>query len=297
MVKTRHFVSTFVILLAGLLISLPAFSHELDGVIHKIYQFSDSNVPEMDGDLTDWDHVPAEYFFDYRHHGQAFKERGDQHNKADLHIKRVGAGWNDRLNRLYFMVEIYDNVHLFQKTPEDIEKLVSYQGGRPGDYDFVHGSDIFEVVIDADHGGEQVMPLDKDEAEERRFRSAYTQNYHLYIPPVNGSMWLWMWGAAKWPDDPNYSDVGWRYEGLHGSSGTVTYECYLTPFDDLHPDGPELSKLHDLTEGAIIGLSWAFLDADTNSHAQVRFWSLTGSNEMAIRGDALVDFKLMPKIP
>jgi len=284
-----------VILLVGLFIALPAFAHELDGVVYKIYQFSDSNVPAMDGDLKDWDHVPAEYFLDDRHHRQANQEMSDRYDPADLNIKRVGVGWNDRLNRLYFMVEIYDNVHLFRKTPEDIKKLENYQGGLAGDY--VHGSDIFEVVIDADHGGERVTPLEEDDPEDRRLRSAYTQNYHLYIPPVNGSYWLWMWGAAKWPVDPNYSDVGWRYEGEHGSGGTVTYECCLTPFDDLHPDGPELSKVHDLTEGAIIGLSWAFLDADTSSRDQVRFWSLTGSNQMAIRGDALVDFKLMPTIP
>jgi len=236
--------------------------------------------------------VPAEYFFDLRHHTEVKEGKGLDHNTADLHIKRVLVGWNERLNRLYFMAEIADNIHLFEKTPDHIDSLDTYNSRRTGA--FVHGSDIWEIVIDADHGGERVVNLSEDEAEEMRLRSAFAQNYHLYIPPLNGFYWHWMWGRATWTDDPTYADVGWRFSGAHGSAGNVIYECYLTPFDDLHPDGPDSSVIHDLTEGAIIGLSWAFLDADTGSNRQRTFWSLSGQRQMASSAEFLVDFELMP---
>ena len=103
-----------------------------------------------------------------------------------------------------------------------------------------------------------------------------------------------LWGKATWTVDPEYSDVGWNYPGEHLSAGTVTYECYLTPFDDLHPDGPDSSKIHDLRENAIIGLSWAFLDADTSATTYDAFWSLSRQKKMYAGEEYLADFRLMP---
>lgn len=120
----------------------------------------------------------------------------------------MAVGWNERLNRLYFMAEIADNIHLFEKPPDHIDSLDTYNSRRTGA--FVQGSDIWEIVIDADHGGERVVNLSEDEAEEMRLRSAFAQNYHLYIPPLNGFYWHWLWGRATWTDDPTFADVGWR---------------------------------------------------------------------------------------
>ncbi len=269
-----------------------AGAHAPEGTVYKVYQFADDNVPQMDGDASDWDQVPVEYFFDLHDHTEVKEGKGIEHNTADLHIKRVAVGWNERLNRLYFMAEVADNIHLFEKPADHIDSLDTYNSRRTGA--FVHGSDIFEIVIDADHGGERVVNLGSDEEEEVRLRSAFAQNYHLYMPPLNGSYWHWMWGFATWTDDPAYSDVGWRFDGEHGSGGTVIYECYLTPFDDLDPAGPESSMVHDLTEGAIIGLSWAFLDADAGTIQQRTFWSLSGERQMASNAAFLADFELMP---
>ena len=66
----------------------------------------------------------------------------------------MAVGWNERLNRLYFMAEVSDNIHLFEKPADHIDSLDTYNSRRTGA--FVHGSDIFEIVIDADHGGERV---------------------------------------------------------------------------------------------------------------------------------------------
>jgi hypothetical protein len=37
-----------------------------------------------------------------------------------------------------------------------------------------------------------VVNLSENEEEEMRLRSAFAQNYHLYMPPLNGSYWHWM---------------------------------------------------------------------------------------------------------
>ena len=91
---------------------------------------------------------------------------------------------------------------------------------------FVHGSDIWEIVIDADHGGEKVINFaDWQEAPEIEFRhrSAYAQNYHLYMPPLNGYYWHWLWGKAMWTKEERYSAMGWQGDVEHLSSGAVTY--------------------------------------------------------------------------
>ena len=124
---------------------------------------------------------------------------------------------------------------------------------------YVHGSDIWEIVVDADHAGDRVINFSEEPEAEFRYRSAYTQNYHLYMPPLNGHYWHWLWGKALWTKREEFSSVGWSGGVQHLDSGRVIYEFYITPFDDLHPDGPEHSILHDLTENTIIGLGWAFL--------------------------------------
>ena len=100
-------------------------AHASEGTVYKIYQFADDRVPQMDGDPVDWDQVPTEYFFDFRHHTEVKEGKGVEHNTADLHIKRVAVGWNERLNRLYFMAEVSDNIHLFEKTADHIDSLDS----------------------------------------------------------------------------------------------------------------------------------------------------------------------------
>lgn len=269
-----------------------ASAHFPAGVLYKAFPFGDDQIPTMDGDLSDWDIVPEEYLLDLTDHEEVRAKLFDQYDRTDLDIKRVAVGWNDRSNRLYFMAEVYDDVVRFHKDNPD--SLDTYYSRLHGAY--VHGADIWEIVIDADHGGELVVGYSKDDAEEMRRRSAYTQNYHLYMPPLNGEYWHWLWGKALWTKDAAYSGVGWRFAGAHTDSGTVTYETYLTPFDDLHPAGIDSSVVHDLTAGKVIGLSWAFLDADESETEFDAFWSLSKDRVMKMycMGEYLVDFLLVP---
>ena len=134
---------------ACLLAPLSALAHAPEGTVFPLYQFSDDRVPEMDGDPSDWEAVPAEYFFDLRHHTEVKEGKGIDHNTADLHIKRAAVGWNDNLNRLYFMVEVADDIHLFSKPADHLDSLDTFNSRRTGA--FVHGSDIFEVEIGRAH--------------------------------------------------------------------------------------------------------------------------------------------------
>ncbi len=277
-------------LLIALLVA-PAHAHFPPGKVYQVFQFPDGRVPRMDGDLGDWAVVPPEYFFTQKDHEENAVGLGDTQDLADLDIRRMAAGWNDRLNRLYFMAEVYDDVHRFHK--EQVDSLNTLHSRFTGAH--VHGADIWEIVIDADHAGEKVVNFSKDDMEvEMRHRSAYVQNYHLYIPPLNGYYWHWLWGKALWVEGAAYSGLGWRYAGEDQSSGTVTYECYLTPFDELHPAGPDSSRVHDLQENAVIGLSWAYIDADSSDTQYDMFWTLNHKLEMYCMGEYLADFKLMP---
>ena len=273
--------------LGALWFAAAAVAHQPEGVTYPLFQFADDQVPVMDGDLSDWEILPPESILDFNAHVDVVNEPPLTHDMADLHIVRAAVGWNDKQNLLYFMAEIYDDSLLFYK--EDPDSLDSFHSRLTGDY--VHGSDIWEIVIDADHGAEPVRYFSENPQREMRYRSAFTQNYHLYIPPLNGYYWWWLYGKSSWARDEKYSKVGWKTEAKHEQAGTVTYECYLTPFDDLHPDGPEQSEVHDLQEGDIIGLSWAFLDRDPGG---VGFWSLSHTFEMCCQGDNQNDFRLMP---
>ena len=274
---------------------VPLAAHIPEGVVYQVFQFPDTHVPKMDGDLADWDRVPESYILDLSHHAQTLDGVASTMDTVDLNIKRVGVGWNDALNRLYFMTEVVDDVVRFHKDkPDSLNTLYSRMRGA-----YVHGADIWEIVIDADHAGDNVIgyaKYDEDPATEIRHRSAHTQNYHLYMPPLNGYYWHWLWGKSLWIEGAAYSGVGWNFSGKHTDSGTIIYECYLTPFDDLHPDSPEQSIQHDLSENAVIGLSWAFLDADEKPDKFDAFWTISKDMKMYGFGDKLVDFRLMPVV-
>lgn len=269
-----------------------ALAHQPEGVVYRAFHFADAAVPVMDGDLADWDQVPEEYLFDLTHHEEIAVKLFDQYDRSDLDVRRAAVGWNDRQNRLYFMAEVFDDVVRYSKPNTD--SLDTFHSRLRGAH--VHGADIWEIVIDADHGGELVVGHSEEAAEEMRHRSAYTQNYHLYMPPLNGEYWHWLWGKAMWLPDPQWSGMGYTFAGADTDSGTVTYETYLTPFDDLHPAGIDSSVVHDLEAGKVIGLSWAFLDADESDEKFDAFWSLSKRQgpRMCCAGEDLVDFLLVP---
>ena len=134
---------------------------------------------------------------------------------------------------------------------------------------------------------DHVPQMDGDAADWTKVPPEYFYDYTQYAE-------LHRERGAPDTTEERYSAVGWQGAVEHLSSGTVIYECYLTPFDDLHPEGPHLSRRHSLQEGAIIGLGWSFLDADTKEDTFDAFWALTQHPKMYCSGEFIGDFELMP---
>lgn len=104
-------------------------------------------------------------------------------------------------------------------------------------------------------------------------------------------------GKAQWTCTAPYAQSGWRVEGQAGGAGTVDQEASLTPFDDLNWVGPDSSRIHDLAEGQILGISWSFLDYDANDSQYDGFWNLSHMTRMDHTADLLPDFLLAPVEP
>ena len=292
--------STLILLFFSFFQSIHA--HFPEDTVYPIFQFPEDKIPKMDGDFSDWDIFPQNYVIDNTPHAEVHRDSAD-HNKSDLNIYKIAVGWSDKTNRLYFFAEVYDDVWRFKHPNTD--SLDTQHSRLTGAH--VHGSDIWEIVVDADHAGDKVINFSEETDAELRFRSAYTQNYHLYIPPLNGHYWHWLWGKSLWTKNEEFSGMGWsgnkerQFKNLwtggkisHLDAGRIKYECYLTPFDDLHPNGITESITHDLKENAIIGLSWGFIDADMLDDTYDAFWSFNKQGKIYCDGKFLADFRLMP---
>ncbi len=77
----------FVVYLAG-----SVSAHFPEGVLYKVFPFADEQIPVMDGDLSDWDIVPEEYWLNLTDHEEVLAKRFDQYDRTDLDIRRVAVG-------------------------------------------------------------------------------------------------------------------------------------------------------------------------------------------------------------
>lgn len=259
-----------------------ALAHLPDGKSYLVFQFPDSLLPAMDGDLGDWKIVPERYWTSTAELMDTEKGQGTKVDDQDLAV-RTAVGWNKTHNRLYFAVEAYDDIH-------NIERGLPPEG--------IWGGDIFEIVVDADHSGGIYNGFSStDSTLENRWRSARTQNYHVFLPPESKDRTMWLWGKAQWTCKPPFAEVGWKYDGVPGGKGTVYQELWVTPFDDLNWAGPDSSVVHQLKEGEVIGVSWSFLDFDASDEAYDGFWNLSHNSRMDHTADLLLDFVLEPVEP
>ena len=258
-----------------------AVAHVPEGVLYPVFLFPDSLLPTMDGDLSDWEIVPDRYWTGTRDLMETVRGLGTDFDEEDLAVRTV-VGWSDTYNRLYFAVEAYDDIVNVERE------------GRRG----VHGGDIWEIVVDADHSGGIYNGFSSTDTElENRWRSAHAQNYHTFLPPESKERTMWLWGEAQWACTPPYGDLGWRHDGSPMGKGTVYQEMWLTPFDDLNWVGIDSSRVHDLEEGEILGISWSFLDYDADDGKYDGFWNLSHMTRMDHTADLLPDFVLEPMEP
>lgn len=255
-----------------------ASAHFPEEALYRVFQFPDNLLPVMDGDLRDWDIVPESYWTDTYDLMETVRGLGTDFDVEDLSVL-TAVGWNDTQNRLYFVVKGHDDI-----------LNMEHEG-----YAGVHGGDIWEIVIDADHSGGIYNGFSKtDQALEDRYMSSHAQNYHILFPPSSEDWTVWLWGKAQWTCSLPYAKVGWTLDGEPEGRGTVYQEISVTPFDDLHWAGIDSSIVHDLKEGEILGISWSFLDYDENDDQYDGFWNLSHMTRMDHTADLLPDFVLAP---
>lgn len=251
---------------------------QTEQTLFKVFCFPSDKIPQIDGEVRDWDIVPASYTIGI---DQMTEDEGKylepDKSTLDIHVK---VGWSEGQNRLYFLYEVYDNYWSF--TRDDINV------------------DIFEVVVDGDRSGgpfiDKFYPfkdITKEEAWDL-FHGRHAQNYHIYTPPKKDD-WCMYWGPQQWLKEKPYSNYAYKYDFKEGESGKLTLEFYITPFDYASPKGSKFSVESYLYENKLIGLCWAVIDYDNNEgKAKDGFWNLSRHHTMYGNADELRTFRLMP---
>ena len=270
-------------LMAGL--SGSARGHLPAGFTYYAVHFPDTYLPLLDGDLSDWDIVPDMYMvYTEDMYGMlacASHGGGPCLNPSDLALRSC-CGWNDSTNRLYFMAEVYDDIHQTDRADPQCNWT----------------DDCWEIMIDANHsGGRHAWFSDLTEEENKRLNGAEGTQYILSVPPVQ-DVYLMSGNASTWTSEPGeFFDAGWGYTGDQFGESTYYYELFIYPFDDLNWEGPDVSVHHDLAEGEILGIGWAFGDFDASSDSYDEYWTLSGGDATCGLSEALADMYLSPIDP
>ena len=240
----------------------------------KIFQFPPTMIPQIDGKTDDWDIVPDDYAVGTEELSETERGIGTNYDLKDLDVK-VRIGWVKGMNRLYFLYEAYDDYwNMYYKR-----------------------GDIFEVVVDGDLSGGQYIKneqLATWEDNHFMFKGVHAQNYHIFTPSGDWREWCIVLGCQSWIAGLPFSNHAYSYNFKEGESGKLVLEFWITPFDYAPYDGPERAVESKLTEGAIIGLSWAVLDYDADKSQPEEFWNLSHETRMDSDASCLVAYRLMP---
>ncbi len=221
-----------------------AASAHLGDIIYPIYELPTSDLPDLhDGTLEDWEEVLPNTSLD---HNDFVTSRGDGFDPSNLSW-RVFLAWHHGTQRIYMAVERIDDVYI---------GLGEESGGET----------TAALLIDGDHsGGRYYGFLEEDGySEEQRKRLSYSQaQIYVFRPepqPGHGDQLVNGPFHAPWATLPPWSDGGGTQYGEDPSYSMT--EFYITPFDDLNWEGPELGRRSVLEPGNIIGLEIAVQDND-----------------------------------
>ena len=259
-------------ILAVLLITLlavgSAFGHQ--GEMKFMFQFPDNLVPELDGDMSDWDIVSDVY----KIKGETmFNQFGAPMDLADFNATLIWA-YNLTENKAYFSAWVAD--------------------------DAINNTEKWSTTTDWDHTGGLFRGFDQGDDFEARWASAQAQRYDLAAPTFSSSGYYTriITGTKAWAGESPYLEWGGQY--LRGAPDTfepaeMFGEFSIVPFDDIHPDGPDASIMHQFKEGEIVGIevNWGDKDADPGSYDDA-YWSGFGGVGASKDADQFGDYLLAP---
>jgi hypothetical protein len=220
--------------------------------IFPIPEIKDVALESIDlhnGDLEDWADVglyptlmPTDFFTMSTVGGQP----GAPYDPDDLDYE-IWLGWNGSTSRLYFGWTRVDDAFVNE-----------YAGGNLNGYQssgYKHDG-FFHLQVDGDHsGGNFSAYADPSWTEDERLlnNNRTAQHYMGITDTPDGKHLGYMGTGFDWVMEPPYAD-GF---GITIGSGPAisTMECFVTLFDDLIWNSPELSKPSVLSTGKIIGLN------------------------------------------
>lgn len=232
------------LILAG---AVAASAHNPPGELFFAAQFPDNIVPRMDGNLSDWDIVPIDPYTIrndrlYSPVAEIQPVGRGEIDASDINIRHL-MGWNDNLNKLYFMTEVFDNIHnIDRENPSAFWQ-----------------DDAWEVEVNPDHSSTEEHNVEGE--------SANNISYKWAVPPVEGAYQFYRpnRGIAWFIDGSSWVDFGWGFEGDQFGESTYFYELAITPIQSM-PTGDDVTEdqvvVHDLEEEEIIHLSMTVGDFD-----------------------------------
>ena len=224
------------------LMSFPALGHEPEGVVYPVFQWPEGREPVIDGNLYD---EPLSLFnLDYEinladwgpRKSYARDEMGQpptEETQSDLYYKII-VSWSDCTNRLYIQELRLDDVW---------------------DYDG------FVLRIDADHSGGYVVNPDTKALDELLYVIGLPDNDEPYsLGPYSAvSDHTWHIQSEYVEIAASYMNDTWE-TNLQGE--WLYIESSWVLFDNIDLDNPDNSKIMDLEDNMIIGLSWIHHDDD-----------------------------------
>jgi hypothetical protein len=253
--------------LAVMLTASTAFAHV--GELKFAFQFPAGLEPTMDGEMDDWSIVPEVYYA--RAEGM-FNQFGAPMDLSDFNSYNIW-GYSLATNKAYFAYWVAD--------------------------DMVHGTEKWSTTTDWDHSGGQFRSF-SDESDEfvERWAGSHAQRYDLYGPTfASGGFFVSMRDKA-WPGEPPYLEWGGKY--LRGAQDTfepaeLQGEFAFVPFDDVHPEGPDASIVHQFAVNQIVGLetNWGDKDIDPGNYDDA-YWSIFGGIGASLNADNFGDYLLAP---
>jgi hypothetical protein len=247
--------------------------------------FTAAGVPTIDGDLSDWDLVPEEYWVTMENDFEETRRGvGTDFDFDDLNMKLI-IGWAPSTNRIYSYLWVSDNIMQSDKRAETARF----------NYD-----DESHFVVDADHSGGPIYGAwnDLPEDEWRRLEATTAQLYSTIVPPIDG-YWSWIYQGQWWLTQSGQGSccadllqIGWQMNGQQGGTGVWHFEHMVTPWEHLDFDGQENSTIFTLAEGGTIGIGYLWKDYD-NSDIYEGSFDFPKNHDVWLNADLMADFELL----